>query len=293
MGSEATSEQTEAEEINGQEGQQSVGDTSAEQISSESTEDSDQKNSDLDESTSEEPEGEQVEETTKAKGTKTQREFVQQLKQEKYDAIERADKLAGENAELTKSIAANSKPKADDYEDAEAYAEDYSKWKAGTQAPASSDSGGGKYQNSLETAGFSRRDASLLGDSFAEAQQNHDDFDQVVTTNPRITPDIVKGLVGAENPGETLHYLSTHPTVADSLQGISDPLRLAVAIGGIEAKMEMDALRSAKTNQGGGQPEDDELDINGGSASGSRQTLSDKSSSADNFAYLKKSNFGK
>lgn len=215
--------------------------------------------------------------------------YIRQLKREKYEAIRAAEQAKREAEELRRQATASTEPDPDQFDDPKAYAKAYAKWTAEqTREPASEEADG--YAKALMQAGFDRADASLLADSFAEARERHQDFDTVVTTNPGITPDIVKALVAADDPGEVLHYIATTPAAAQSFAGLRDPRHLAAQAARIEERMKVDALRNARGKKAGAPPPDDG-DMPTGSGSGAGRP-GPKSSPDATYAYLQQLEFG-
>lgn len=215
--------------------------------------------------------------------------YIRQLKREKYEAIRAAEQAKREADELRRQASASAEPDPDNFDDPRQYAKAYAQWEMKqNREPASEEADG--YAKALVQAGFDRADAALLADSFAEARERHQDFDTVVTTNPAITPDIVKALVAADDPGEVLHYIATTPDAAATFAGLRDPRHLAAQAARLEERMKMDALRESRKRKAGAPPPDDD-EISGGGGSG-RQAPGPKASSDATYSYLKELEFG-
>jgi len=211
--------------------------------------------------------------------------FIRKLKREKREALKAADASEQRARAAEQKVSAGEEPDPDDYADKREYAKAYAKWDDGQSADTSpgmtTDS---PYAARLVKAGFDQADAVYLSDSFAEAKERHEDFDTVVTTNQNLTPEMVRAMVDADDPGELLHYVATTPT---ALKELASAGNVAIAIGRVEERMKQDALRG---NRRPGASSDDEIDegTTGTTRGDSSDRVNARSNSEDTFAYLEK-----
>lgn len=170
---------------------------------------------------------------------------------------EKRERLEAENAELREQVAkakpVPAKPKREDFEDIEAFADALVDFKLAEKSAKEADERKGKDAKEAESRTKregeeaarkqqekDREDAELIvarfGGSLKKAQEAHEDFDEVVAKGGMVKPSLHAAIVHSEMGGELMYHFGEHPDLVDKLNGL-DQASMLKELGKIELSL--------------------------------------------------------